>query len=381
MACAEIGFHPLFVFDLLLLLILALYVIVMLLAWYSWKKLPENEPLNPIPKLTISILVAVRNEPFTLPLLLSDLSRQNYPPELFEIIVIDDHSDTKLSFVPEVRDYPGSNLRLYDLPDNRLGKKEALLEGAKYSKGEILLFTDADCRVSPDWIRSHAEKYLQEQPGLIIGLVDFQTEKNFFQAFSRIDFLSMVISSAGCAGLKKPVLCNGANLSVRKELYTNLSHQLRNSIFSGDDVFLLHAVKKLKNEKISVLKKHDSIVKSKPPVNFREFIHQRLRWASKSKNYSDRDTIALASLVLLTNLFLVVAAILCLLSDRILVFTALLLIKTTADLILLSSGLKFFGGMKQLFLLPLFEILYPFYVLFFGFGSLFLKISWKGRKV
>jgi poly-beta-1,6-N-acetyl-D-glucosamine synthase len=381
MACAEIGFHPLFDFNLFSLLVLILYAAVMLLVWYGWEKLSANKGFNRTPKLTISIVIAARNETLTLPLLLSDLARQNYPSELFEIILIDDHSDRKLSLVPEVRNYSGSNLHVYDLPESKHGKKEALLEGVKYSKGEILLFTDADCRVSPYWIMGHAEKYLQEQTGLIIGLVDFQIEKNVFQVFSRIDFLSLIITGAGCAGLNKPVMCNGANLSVRKELYNKLSDQLRNSIFSGDDVFLLHAVKRLKNEKISVLKNYDCIVKSRTPDSFKEFINQRMRWASKSRNYSDPDTIALAMLVLITNLVLVVAAVLFLFSNRIQVFIALLLIKTTADLLILSSGLKFFGGLIQLLLIPLFEIVYPFYILFMAFGSLFLRISWKGRRV
>jgi cellulose synthase/poly-beta-1,6-N-acetylglucosamine synthase-like glycosyltransferase len=370
----------LFDFNLFSLLVLILYAAVMLLLWYGWKKLPENKVFDRRPKLTISIIIAARNETLTLPLLLSDLARQNYPSELFEIIVIDDHSDRKLSLLPEVRNYSGSNLHVYDLPESKHGKKEALLEGTKFSMGEILLFTDADCRVSPYWIMGHAEKYLQEQPAVIIGLVDFQIKKNVFQVFSRIDFLSLIITGAGCAGLNKPVMCNGANLSVRKELYNNLSDQLRNSIFSGDDVFLLHAVKRLKNEKISVLKNYDCIVKSRTPESFKEFINQRMRWASKSRNYSDPDTIALAMLVLMTNLVLAVAAVLFLLSDSIFVFTSLLLIKTIADLYILSSGLKFFGGSIQLLLIPLFEIVYPFYMLFIAFGSLFLRISWKGRR-
>jgi len=351
----------------------------MVSAWYGWRDLPTTTTQNSAPTVRISIIIAARNETQNLPKLLVDLSLQNFPSEQMEIIVIDDHSDTPLSSLSGVIEYAGQNLRVLDLPTGKQGKKQALLEGVNCSKGELLLFTDADCRVSPLWVSSYAEIYFQERPGLILGLVDYPIQKGLFQIFSRFDFLSLIITGAGFARLKRPVMCNGANLAVRKDLYLKSSLQIKNRIFSGDDIFLLHAVKKLKDEKISVLKSIDSIVISNSPDNFRDFMNQRIRWASKSKHYSDKDTIALALLVFFSNIILVFSIILFLVTNKIQAFAIIIIIKTIADFLILDAGLRFFGGFKYLVLLPLFELVYPIYILFVFFGGLFMKISWKGR--
>jgi cellulose synthase/poly-beta-1,6-N-acetylglucosamine synthase-like glycosyltransferase len=381
MAYPPVVSYSILIFNLISLIVLVLYLTTMIFARYGWKKLPfENIEKLP-PTIFVSIIVAARNEANNLPRLLGDLTRQNYPPELMEIIVIDDHSDEKLSELPMVKENPATNFKLLNIPEDNFGKKQALIYGAKQSKGELLIFTDADCRVSPLWVRSFAHKYLQEKPGLMIGLVNYPIRKGMFDIFSRFDFLSLIITGAGFAGQNRPVMCNGANLAVRRDLYLKASPQLMNKIFSGDDIFLLHAVKKFRNEKITVVKSYDNIVISHPPDNFRNFMNQRMRWASKSKHYSDKDTIVLALLIMFSNLLLLVSLILFLATHRIQVFAEVFIIKTIADSLILKAGLQFFGGSKYLFLLPLFEIFYPLYILFVFFGSHIIKISWKGRNI
>lgn len=381
MACLQIiGQEVNDIIPLLLVFIGIVYLITLLKIYFGWRKLPEIHP-QPISNLiSVSVIIAARNEKETLPLLLEKLSQQNYPGNKFEIIVVDDHSDDPIDKLPEISSNKSSNLRTVRLDKELSGKKMALLTGAKTSMGELLLFTDADCLPGPSWISSFVSFYRKTESDMILGLVDYLPSRNPLTPFYRLEFLSLILSGAGTAGNGRPTLCNGANLAVRRELYLQIADQLKPEQPSGDDIFLLHALKRKDQVKISVLKNQDSIIKTLPPESLLQFLNQRVRWASKSLHYTDLSTIYLGSIVLITNLSIIfsVIAFLAGKSDGGLIFI-LLLMKTIADYPLLIAGLNFFQRKRILLLVPLFETFYPFYILLSSIGGLLNLYSWKNR--
>ncbi|MBN1597183.1 MAG: glycosyltransferase [Bacteroidales bacterium] len=359
--------------------ILFIYLFIILLLWIGWLRLPTEEEKDNSCNISVSIIIAARNEDVTIPDLLKDLKSQSYPRSLFEIIIIDDHSENKISQLQAVNELNMENLKIIELPQDKNGKKEALIYGARKSNSELILFTDADCRVGENWIKSFVTKYHKQKPSVIIGLVDYLSEDALLQNYYRLDFLSLIVSGAGAAGLGKPVLCNGANLALKRNLYLNLQDKLMKQHRSGDDVFILHAVKATKKEKIELLKSRDAVVYTHPPHNIAEFNTQRMRWASKAPLYYDFDTVFLGSLVLLTCAFLLLSIVYSVLNENFFYCISLFAIKTTADCFIITAGLRFFGKLKQILFLPLFQLIYPMYVLGIFFFGLFVRISWKGR--
>jgi O-antigen biosynthesis protein len=100
-------------------------------------------PLARTPK--VSVVVACYNAERTLKICLDSLQRLNYPD--YEVIVIDDGSiDTTAHLA---REYP--LFRYFRHPTN-LGLSVARNSGISASTGEIVAFTDADCRVDEDWL-------------------------------------------------------------------------------------------------------------------------------------------------------------------------------------------------------------------------------------
>jgi len=94
--------------------------------------------------MNFSVIVPAYNAEATLPALLDSLSNQSYND--FEVIVIDDSSGDK---TPQIaRSYP---CKLITLPENR-GPAYCRNIGVKNARGEILVFTDSDCRVDPNWL-------------------------------------------------------------------------------------------------------------------------------------------------------------------------------------------------------------------------------------
>src|SRR5689334_25410769 len=75
--------------------IFILYSILIVYYWRSWQAIPDFVRHSDSPDTSISIIIPARNEETNIGSLLSALENQNYPRHLFEIIVIDDHSEDK----------------------------------------------------------------------------------------------------------------------------------------------------------------------------------------------------------------------------------------------------------------------------------------------
>ncbi len=102
----------------------------------------------------VSIIFAARDEAEKLPAAIATLLAQDYPR--FEIVAVNDRSaDTTPDILHELeRTKP--NLTVADietLPPGWLGKPHALVQGFHKSRGEWLIFTDADVHFAPDVLR------------------------------------------------------------------------------------------------------------------------------------------------------------------------------------------------------------------------------------
>jgi glycosyltransferase involved in cell wall biosynthesis len=99
-------------------------------------------PLHRVPR--VSVIVACYNGARTLKACLDSLVRLNYPD--YEVILVDDGSTDA---TPEIAaQHP--NVRYLRQPN--LGLSEARQTGIKTAQGEIVAFTDADCRADEDWL-------------------------------------------------------------------------------------------------------------------------------------------------------------------------------------------------------------------------------------
>ncbi|MBR2178581.1 MAG: glycosyltransferase, partial [Paludibacteraceae bacterium] len=98
----------------------------------------------------VSVVIAARNEAGNITKILSDLKAQTYHD--YEVIVVDDHSDDGTFAMCEriAADFP----RLRILKNSSEGKKSAVAAGVKLAEGDVVLTTDADCRVQKGWIAS-----------------------------------------------------------------------------------------------------------------------------------------------------------------------------------------------------------------------------------
>ena len=313
------------------------------------------------PGIFVSVIVACRNEEKNLPPLLGDLALQNYPEDLFEVIIVNDGSIDKTVEIVSV--FQGIvNIKILD--NTGAGKKQALRTGIIASKGSLIVTTDADCRMGNNWIRTIAAFYEQNKPGMIISQVILTSLPGFFGRFQELEFLSLQGITAGSAFSGDPVMCNGANLAFNREIYLNHSNKLHDEINSGDDIFLLHSLKTEEKTKILWLESNDAAITTKSSSTLLSFLNQRSRWISKAKSYQDRYTILLGIVTFAAICLQILYLIVTLVSPALFpVFLSLLILKSIPDFLILHNTSGRYGKrILMWWFLPV-QLIYPFYVL------------------
>jgi len=178
--------------------------------------------------------------------------------------------------------------------------------------------------------------------------------------YAAIQELTMRTAKAGRA-----VMCSGANLIVRREAWLECESELHPEIPSGDDMFLLEAMKR-HGYRIGVIDTPDYTAIVRPKTTWRAFVRQRMRWAGKAPRYTDPDILRCGAFVLIAN----IAQFLC---------PPLLLIKFPFEYSLIRQRIvmnSWRGSRINLFFVALLlELLYPYYLLLSLLGGLFRK-SW-----
>jgi cellulose synthase/poly-beta-1,6-N-acetylglucosamine synthase-like glycosyltransferase len=342
------------------LLILIIPYIYVLLRIYGG--LVKTNPFLPagVPDIFVSVIVACRNEKKNLPALLNDISRQDYNPANFELVIIDDNSSDKtFSIASEFKGI--RNLKV--LKNNGNGKKLAIRTGVDGSSGNLIIATDADCRMRHSWIKTIASFYSENKPEMIICPVKLESSKGIFHRFQELEYLSLQGVTAGTANAGNPVMCNGANLAFSKEAYNRHSGNLHDEIPSGDDVFLLHSIKREPDNNIMWLESLEAIVTTKSPDTIGSFIRQRVRWISKAGAYKDIFTRQLAIVTFVTILlqwFLLIAGIFN--PVFLLVLLAAFVLKSVPDFLILRNTASRYGkeSLPGIFIPS--QLIYPLYV-------------------
>jgi cellulose synthase/poly-beta-1,6-N-acetylglucosamine synthase-like glycosyltransferase len=327
------------------------------------------------PHVKVSVLVACRNEEKNLPCLLNNLYSQDYNPDLFEVIIIDDNSDDKtLNIASAFKEI--KNFRV--LSNTGRGKKSALGTGIEEASGELIITTDADCRIGEKWLSEICAFYSSNKADMIIAPVQFEDKSGFPGRFTDLEFLSLQGITAGTALSGNPVMCNGANLAFTKEAYKRNSGNLHNELLSGDDIFFLHSLKKETKSKILWLSSSDGAVTTKQPNTLCSFINQRARWISKAGSYEDRFSLALSIVTfvtILTNISLLITGIF--IHKILLIYLASVIMKSIPDYLILSD---IAGRYNKRHLLKWFipsQAVYPFYVTVVLCRACFRGNSWK----
>ena len=376
--------------DFLFLFLLFLYTRLFFFYTKSWKeiKLPSEKNNSDY----ISVIVSCRNEEKNISNLIEDVKSQCFDENRFEMIVVNDHSEDGTLKILNYESEKWNNLRIINLDNKVFGKKNAIKEAAKIAKGEIIICTDADCRVGENWIQTMSDYFTNTDCKFVSASILYKEQNSLFSKYQMLEILSLVSTSGAAINRKKATICNGANLAFRKKEYLEIPDDEFNN-FRTDDVSLLHYFKKNFTNSISFSKQKEAIVSTSESPTFVSYLSQKLRWISTSKSLKDRDTILVSLLVYCMNLLMILTIFLFLYffpknsygdySEIVVIFSFLLLIYLTkfiSDYLFLKSVLSFFDKRDLLIYLFPFTLINAVFTVVIVPLSFIIPVKWKGRK-
>lgn len=357
------------------MIVIGVYSILIILFCIGLLRLPKTNIDTNIPFQKFSLIIPFRNEETNLESLLQSIKQLHYKKENLEVLFIDDAStDNSVNIVKKwQKQLPNiqlhSNYRVSSSP-----KKDAIQVGVKRATFDFIITTDADCILPKELLNCYNSDIQRYNSLCIAGPIKYTGPSNFLTNYQKLDSLSLLGTTMGCFGLRKPTMCNAANLGFSKKEYLEMESQ-NHHITSGDDIFTLEYFIKKHPSKISFLNTPLAVVTTKTEESWSAVIMQRVRWAAKTKHYQNTFTKLLGLVVFATQLTLLFY-----LFFNLKTALFLWLVKATFDFILLiSTALKTKQHLNFVYY-PFIAILYPFLNTYIAILSLFGGFTWKGRK-
>ncbi len=241
------------------------------------RKYPKSNSPN-LPNATV--IVAARNEERSILLCLKSLDNIDYPEAKLEVILVDDKStDSTGKIIDEfIYGKPKFKKIITKKEIGRLkGKTNALANALDVAAGEIILTTDADCIVSPSWVKETVSYYTDN----VAAVTGFTTQivSDNFSGMQAIDFIYLLFVASGTINLGTPISCIGNNMSYRKSAYDEVGGYESLPFSVTEDFNLLNAIWKLRKYKIIAPLDKDALVTSLPCNSIKELFRQKKRWA------------------------------------------------------------------------------------------------------
>ncbi|MEE4312669.1 MAG: glycosyltransferase [candidate division KSB1 bacterium] len=327
----------------------------------------------------VTVIVAARNEGKYIENCIKSLLGQDYPADSYEILLVNDASGDNTRDIMQRYASEHENIRAHQIAagDRYQGsKKRALETGIAAAKGDLLLFTDADCEPPPAWAREMVRCF-QDDVGAVAGfspLVD--PSGSWFGKIAHVDSHVSGIIAAGGIGAGGFVTCTGRSLAYRKQAFEDAGGftDIHKSL-SGDDDLLMHQLRAKTSWKIAFNISPAAVVPSFQTKSWSEMISQKSRHLSAGRYYPITHKIlySLMHLIRFSAFAFLLSSIFFTRLFPIFMFAALIIIGWDYTIIRLGSRIM---RQKTPRYIWLWEVYYLVYYWFSAFSVFFGRVRW-----
>lgn len=367
-----------------LLISIGLYVILMGFFGIGFFRLKTFTAQKGKTKTTFTLVIPFRNEEANLPKLMKSLLALNYPDQLIEILFVNDASEDASAAIIQgfiLKNKPVNWKILKNKQKSNSPKKDAITLAVSKSKHDWILTTDADC-VLPENLFKNLDMYIQKTPSKLIAGPVLALPKNrfFISHYQFMESMTLAGVTMGAFGLRKPIMCNGANVAYEKLAFEAVNgFEGIDHIASGDDLFLLEKMQEAFPGEVHFLRHKEQIVFTKTESNWSSVVQQRVRWAAKTSGYKSVFSKFTGIVVLAANMSVLIAFWMLFQSENGLFFLMLILLKWGVDEVFVYQVNTFFKREIHWLYLRLMAFLYPVLTLYIALKALFGNYNWKGR--
>ena len=224
---------------------------------------------------SVTVVVPVRNRELTIQPLLESLQKLDYDRNKVEVIVVDGNSTDKTREI--VKKYP---VKL--VVEKRKGLNLARNTGIKCAKGEIVAFTDSDCRVPPNWITKIVENFKDPRVSCVGGSAK-ALDSDFISQYADNSIVRLMPFFMKREELEKvkPFFRHpaGCNMAFRRKVAEEVGYFDENIQYGFDEVEFADRIcragyKMILDPDVLVWHKHRS--------TFREFLKQNFQYGKGS---------------------------------------------------------------------------------------------------
>jgi cellulose synthase/poly-beta-1,6-N-acetylglucosamine synthase-like glycosyltransferase len=377
-------------FLVFIITLLALHLLLMekYRQWFLQVK-PFIPVADTTPSIRFTVIIPARNEEEQIGDCLKSVLAQDYPADLFEVIVADDYStDNTANIVLSYKEkQPNVSLLQLEkvLKNKQLNsyKKKAIELAIQQSTGDWIVTTDADCIVTSAWLSNFAAFIESHNSVFVAAPVTFINSGSFVSIFQCLDFMSLQGITAASVSNGFHTMCNGANVAYNKEVFYEVDgFKGIDKIASGDDMLLMHKIYVRYKQRVHFLFNQQSIVATPPMPTWKSFVNQRIRWASKADKFDDKRIMAVLVFIYLFNLLFLILPLISFWYPQLLLYWLVMLIaKTLIELRFMVPVAKFFNEERLLWWFPVMQPFHIIYTIIAGFLGKFGKYTWKGRVV
>lgn len=220
-----------------------------------------------------SVLIPAKNEGKVIGRLLDRLSRQDYPKDLYEVIVVEDGSKDNTLRIAKEYESKNSNYKVLHF-DESTGKPASLNKALPYAKGNVIVVFDADA-IIPFNTLSHAAEYLRDpEVDAIQGVHQFVNGSDGLLAkagmFEGLIWHSFILRVKDKLGLFVP-LC-GSGMFIRRQVFDIVGDWDKMSLTEDADYSVRMLKSGLKIKHVLITFGHET------PSTLRVLFKQRMRW-------------------------------------------------------------------------------------------------------
>ncbi|HEY9809568.1 MAG TPA: glycosyltransferase [Halomicronema sp.] len=218
-----------------------------------------------------SVIIPIYNGDKDIPELLECLENQTYPKNLTEYLLIDNNSTDNTANLLKAAFFP------------QLSQKEiqssyaARNTGIRIATGEILAFTDADCRPHPEWLLSLIQPFVNPRIGIVAGEIKAVAGKSLLEKYAeKKEILSQKHT------LAHPYCPYGqtANLAIRRQIFQEVG-LFRPYLTTGGDADICWRILKQTNWQLEFTSK--AIVQHRHRSTWKELYGQWKKYGQSNK--------------------------------------------------------------------------------------------------
>lgn len=220
----------------------------------------------------VSIIVPVFNGERFVRLCMESINRINYPKDRFELIMVDNGSSDKT--VETIRHFQknlGIDVKLY--VEKRKGAYMARNLGIRNAKGEIVVFTDADCIVDENWLTNIVGYFSEKSIGAVAGEI---LPKRGNSIVERYAISVEMWSQKALFNARRLPFAQTGNVAYRKDVFSKIGYFAE--IFSGGDAD--YSWRMLLETDYKIIYASDAIVIHDHKIDMKGLFRQTFRYGS-----------------------------------------------------------------------------------------------------